>query len=365
MSDAAKTPDDHATGILPKYRNQQPLNTRVIAAVVLGGLVGWAFGIGLGYTLHDANQPPAAIHANTTVTNATAIDTAQHATVTIITGTGTDRVEGAGVSLTADGYILTSTTLAPGKDATIRVTTDDGTIRRGAYIAADPATGLAVIRVNTDTLTPVNFADLNQVNPGDKVITVGAENITLTGTVARLNEAVQTDRGENAPAGNWVPATRIDAGVTDPTRDGAPVFTSRGELLGITSITAYTGKSADNIGGFAINANVAYNVAADLIKHGKVTHARLGASITDPRQVDENASHTGALIADITTDSPAAKAGLRKGDLITGVNNTAVGSPAETVAQIKNTRPGERVSIQYTRDGKAKTAFATLSELEP
>ncbi|YCK39263.1 S1C family serine protease [Actinomadura sp. ATCC 39365] len=147
---------------------------------------------------------------------------------------------------------------------------------------------------------------------------------------------------------------QTDAAI-NPGNSGGALVNAAGALVGIN--TAIASDAAGGGVGFAIPVNTAKQVAEQLIKSGKVSHAFLGVSVTDA-----TGDVPGALIRQVTADSPAAKAGLQEGDLITKIGDTPVDSGDTVVGQVRGFKPGQQVKITYMRDGRSAEATVTLQE---
>src|SRR5690606_33402086 len=150
---------------------------------------------------------------------------------------------------------------------------------------------------------------------------------------------------------------QTDAAI-NPGNSGGALVNASGQVIGINTAIATSGGSSGNIGvGFAIPINTAKLVADQLIKYGKATHAFLGVSVADAM-----GTVSGAVITAITPGSPAEKAGLTEGDLITKINDKVVDSAEKLVGTIRTSRPGDKVTITYIRGGKTSTVTITLAE---
>jgi putative serine protease PepD len=150
---------------------------------------------------------------------------------------------------------------------------------------------------------------------------------------------------------------QTDAAI-NPGNSGGALVNGSGQVIGINSAIATSGSSSGNIGvGFAIPINTARQVAEQLINTGKATHAYLGVSVGD-----STGSTQGAVIGTVTAGSPADKAGLQQGDLITKIDGKAIGGADDVVATIRGHKPGDKVAIDYVRNGKAATVTVNLLE---
>ncbi|WP_213014011.1 S1C family serine protease, partial [Paractinoplanes toevensis] len=144
----------------------------------------------------------------------------------------------------------------------------------------------------------------------------------------------------------------------NPGNSGGALVNTNGEVIGINSAIATQGSSSGNIGlGFAIPSDKASQVANDLMAGKKVSHPALGVSVA-------NAENGGALVSTVTANSAAAKAGLQQGDVITSVDGKNIDDSDDLVAAVQGGTVGQKMTIEYTRDGAKKSATVTLAEAE-
>ncbi|MEV4289946.1 trypsin-like peptidase domain-containing protein [Nonomuraea bangladeshensis] len=286
--------------------------------------------------------------------------------------------EGSGVVLSEDGLILTNNHVVVGAGqggGQMTVKFSDGKTAKASVVGTDPATDLAVIRAEgASGLTKAALGDSDQLKVGDDVLAIGSplglDGSVTRGIVSALDRTLTVggEQRQQLPPG-WgqeqqqsqseEPTTIGGAIQTDasinPGNSGGALVNAAGELIGIN--TAIASEAAGGGVGFAIPVNTAKQVADQLISSGKVTHAFLGVSVTDA-----TGDVPGALIREITAGSPAEKAGLRQGDLITKINDKAVDGGDTVVGQVRGFKPGQAVKITYMRDGQAHDATVTLVE---
>ncbi|MEU1394079.1 MULTISPECIES: trypsin-like peptidase domain-containing protein [unclassified Nonomuraea] len=285
--------------------------------------------------------------------------------------------EGSGVVLSEDGLILTNNHVVVGASqggGQMTVKFSDGKTAKAKVVGTDPATDLAVIKAeDVSGLTKATLGDSDQLKVGDDVLAIGSP-LGLDGSVSRgivsaLNRTLKLggEQRQQLPPGfggeqqqSPVEGTTIgdviqtDAAI-NPGNSGGALVNAAGALVGIN--TAIASDAAGGGVGFAIPVNTAKQVAEQLIKSGKVSHAFLGVSVTDA-----TGDVPGALIRQVTADSPAAKAGLQEGDLITKIGDTPVDSGDTVVGQVRGFKPGQQVKITYMRDGRSAEATVTLQE---
>jgi serine protease DegQ len=273
-----------------------------------------------------------------------------------------ERIEqslGSGVIIdAAKGYVLTNNHVVEGADD-IQVTLHDGRTLKAKLIGTDPDTDVAVIQIPADHLSAMPLADSSQLHVGDFVVAVGnpfgVGQSASSGIVSGLNRTGLGGRGFQ----NFI---QTDATI-NPGNSGGALVNLRGELIGINSQIFST--SGGSIGiGFAIPVNLANDVMKQLIATGTVKHGTLGvqAQTLTPelaRMLGTTASQ-GAVVTDVGTDSPAAAAGLKAGDVVVAINDRIVQSDndlynAEGIAPI-----GSTLELKILREGKPMTLSAKL-----
>ena len=365
-----------------------------LVLVLAGGAVG-------GVTVHAldggtvVNSPVAASDASAKKGSLAAmVQSVMPSVVSIKVTTSQQEDEGSGVIIRSDGMILTNNHVveaAASGNGSIEVDFSDGSTASAKIIGRDPTGDLAVIQASGRSgLKPATLGDSSALRVGDSVVAIGSplglEGSVTQGIVSALNRSysVQDDQQQQQgqgqqPFGNnqqqqsgttiTIPnAIQTDAAI-NPGNSGGPLLNLSGQVIGINSAirgadSSGSGQSG-NIGiGFAIPINTAHQAADQLIKSGKVQHAYLGVQITDATGDTQSNSGTaqGALVSAVTSGGPAAKAGLAKGDVITKVDGTTIPDSDSLVAAIQKHKPGDRITVTYTRNGQTKTASVTLGD---
>jgi serine protease Do len=270
---------------------------------------------------------------------------------------------GSGVIISPDGYIVTNNHVVNGA-TDIRVTLHNREILPAKVIGTDKLTDLAVIKVNAHDLPSVPFGDSTKLEPGQTVLAFGNPlgfRFTVTrGIVSALNRPnPQADR--RAP-GEFI---QTDAAI-NPGNSGGPLVDARGEVVGInTFLISETGSFSGM--GFAIPTQIVKPTVDALIKNGKVEHGYMGIGISDvtPDEAKffdvKNAS--GAVVSQVEPDSPAAKAGLKVGDVITGLNGKTVNDAGELQVAVGQTQPGTQIDLTVMREGKSTQIPVTLEAM--
>jgi serine protease Do len=271
---------------------------------------------------------------------------------------------GSGVIISPDGYIVTNNHVV--KNATdIRVTLNDRRELSAKLIGTDPLTDLAVIKVNASNLASLPWGDSTTLHPGQTVLAFGNPfnfRFTVTrGIVSGLDRPNPFAENRRAP-GEFI---QTDAAI-NPGNSGGPLVDARGEVVGInTFLISETGSFAGM--GFAIPTQVAKPTVEALMKNGKVEHAYMGVGITDVTPENARFFHLndvdGAVISQVESDSPAGKAGLKVGDVITQVNGQKVSDSGHLQVLISEKQPGTKVDLGLIRDGKEITVPITLEQV--
>ena len=268
---------------------------------------------------------------------------------------------GSGLVVDPDGYILTNNHVVSGAGKiTVKLFVAGPAEYDAKLIGADPDTDLALIKIEATGLQAATFGDSSKMEVGDWVIAVGnpfgLDHTVTTGTVSAMGRRIGLATYENL--------IQTDAAI-NPGNSGGPLANIHGEVIGITNaITSPSGAFAGI--GMAIPSNTAKKVLAALRTKGKVTRGFLGVQIQqltpELAQSLGAAGMTGVLIAQVTPDSPAGKAGLKNGDIITRVAGHAVKAREEVLEAVAAMTPGDKVSIEIVRDGKAQTVEVVLGE---
>ncbi|WUD63032.1 trypsin-like peptidase domain-containing protein [Nocardia sp. NBC_00511] len=278
--------------------------------------------------------------------------------------------EGSGVVLSTDGLILTNNHVVSGagQNAKMDVAFADGSTSSATVVGADPISDIAVIKVTGKAgLTPIDLGQSANLQVGQGVVAIGSPlglaGTVTSGIVSSLNRPVSTS-GEPGSTGTVIDAIQTDAAI-NPGNSGGALVDMSGKLVGINTAIATMGTSesagaqSGSIGlGFAIPVDTARRVADELIKTGKATYAQLGVSVKD------NPNVNGAPVDSVNPDSPAAKAGIPKGSVVTKLDDQVVDSGNSLVAAVRSHRPGDKVKVTFTDDqGKnPKTVEVTLGE---
>lgn len=268
---------------------------------------------------------------------------------------------GSGFIVRADGYILTNAHVVDKANAvSVRLTTKREYPAR--IVGVDPYTDVALLKIDATGLPTVKTGDPADIEAGEWVAAIGApfgfENSVTVGVVSA--------KGRLLPEGSYVPFIQTDVAV-NPGNSGGPLFSTRGEVIGINS--AIWSQTGGYMGiSFAIPIDLAIGIAEQLRETGKVVRGRIGVQLQE-LTYDLATSMglkdaTGALIAAVERGGPADKAGIRPGDVITAVDNKTVQTTADLARMIGATRPGTKVTAQIWRGKSSITETVTVVALE-
>jgi putative serine protease PepD len=353
-------------------------------AAVLGGLVG---GGTVALTRGDSGRPVAAASVARTGDTAAGAPTStggsvEGAAATIspsvvtltITGGSADAA-GSGVIVRADGYLLTNdhVVAAAANAGTITATFADGRTAVAKIVGRDADTDLAVVKVDgVSGLTAATFADSDKLKVGQSVVAVGSplglDHTVTAGIISALHRAT---RGGDDNAAVF-DAVQTDAPI-NPGNSGGPLVDLAGHVVGVNAEIATAGGSQrfpgqggsnGNIGiGFAIPSNTAADIADQLVATGSAEHAFLGVQLSSARGAAADgavAGVAGAPVASVAGGGPAAKAGLRAGDVITKIDSRLIQDSDDLVAATRAHRPGDQVTLTIERGGRSSTVTVTL-----
>lgn len=271
---------------------------------------------------------------------------------------------GSGVIISPDGYIITNNHVVEGA-TDIHVTMSDRRVLPAKLVGSDPLTDLAVIKIDGKNLPNVPLGDSRDLRPGQTVLAFGNPfgfRFTVTrGIVSALNRPNPFSDNPRKPGGY----IQTDAAI-NPGNSGGPLVDARGEVVGINTFLVSESGSFSGMG-FAIPAQIVQPTVETLIKYGKVSHGYMGIGITDV--TPENSkffdmkSAEGAVITQVEPDSPAAKAGLKVGDVIIAVNGKNVSDAGQLQMEVSEQRPGTTLKLEVARDGKNSTLPVTLEAM--
>ena len=275
------------------------------------------------------------------------------------------RASGSGVILTDDGFIVTNNHVIENANE-INVTLNNKQTYKAELIGTDPSSDIAVLKISGTGLPYMVLGNSDEVKLGQWCLAIGYPltlDVTVTAGIvsAKARSLSINSRKSNSPIESFI---QTDAAVNQGNSGGALVDTE-GRLIGINSaIASPTGSYAGY--SYAIPVNIVKKIVGDLKKFGAVQRAYLGLSYPNENLSDEQKRELGikdgygVYVLDVANDGAAIGAGLKKGDIITGINSVRVNSAPEMIEQVANYKPGDKITVTYLRDGKEKTANITL-----
>lgn len=284
------------------------------------------------------------------------------------------RASGSGVLISEDGYIVTNNhVISNGSDGVaeeLNVTLHDKKTHKARLIGRDPSSDIAVLKIDGNKFPFLLYGNSNNIQLGQWVLAVGypltLETTVTAGIVSATGRSININRRQSeTPIESFI---QTDAAVNQGNSGGA-LINVNGELIGINSaILAPNGTYAGY--SFAIPVNIVKKIVDDIIRYGDVQRGYLGISYYTTDEMSEEqirsmgipSNTDGVYVSDVSSDGGAYAAGIRKGDVITRVNNVPVRSGLQMSAQIAGFRPGDKVPVNYVRNGREYTANVVLKK---
>src|SRR5688572_8708827 len=272
---------------------------------------------------------------------------------------------GSGAIISEDGFIVTNNHVIDGADD-ITVTLTNKKSFKAKLVASDPSSDLAVIKIDAKGLPFLLYGNSDDVKVGQWVLAVGypltLETTVTAGIISAKGRTLDINRRQsNTPVESFI---QTDAAV-NPGNSGGPLIDLTGKMIGINSaIASPTGAYAGY--SFTIPVNIVKKIVSDLIKFGTVQRAYLGIEYPKDNLSDEDKKQNGikddggVYVMNAREGGAAAAAGIKKGDVITKINNVPVVSGADLIGQITTYRPGDKITLTYQREGKEHTTSITL-----
>jgi S1-C subfamily serine protease len=261
---------------------------------------------------------------------------------------------GSGVLIDGDGDVVTNNHVVEGANE-LEVALPDGSVRKTKLVGVDPYSDLALLKIDAKGLRPIEMGDLSQVAVGDVVLAIGNP-LAVGQTVTQgIISALGRKGLDINPIENFI---QTDAAINPGNSGGALVDTS-GRLLGINSAILSRGGGSEGIG-FAIPVDLMQKVVASLKKNGRVARGYLGVSTMEPPN-----GRAGALVAAVEPRGPAARAGVKAGDVIVGFAGNKIDNPEDVAAATLELEPGTKVSLDVLRNGSHHDIEVALGTRPP
>jgi putative serine protease PepD len=266
-------------------------------------------------------------------------------------GQQTQQAQGSGFVYDSNGRIITNQHVVEGATS-ISVRFWNGKTYKAELVGSDPSTDLAVIKVDApaSVLTPLTLADSNAVAVGDNVVAIGSpfglENTVTSGIVSALHRQMTSPNNFSIDD-----SIQTDAAINHG-NSGGPLLNAEAQVIGVNAQIESDSGGNDGVG-FAIPSNTVKSIVSELISTGKAEHAYLGVSVETV-----NAS---VRITEVRTGTPAADAGLQSGDTIVSVDGKRIVSGDGLTNAISAKKPGDSVSITYSRGGQSHTVKIELA----
>jgi S1-C subfamily serine protease len=275
---------------------------------------------------------------------------------------------GSGVVVDADnGYIVTNNHVVSGAadaaDATIRAVFSDGSGSEARIVGRDPASDLAVLKVDKPGLVAASLGESDDLVVGDPVVAIGSPlglaGTVTSGIVSALDRPVRLS-GEGSDTNAVISAVQTDAPI-NPGNSGGALVNGTGAVIGINTAIASlggNGTTGGSIGlGFAIPIDTVRDISEQLISTGSAVHASLGVNA---RTVTDG-TRDGALVVNVEPGSPAAEAGVEEQDVVIAVDGEPIASSEELVVAVDVHAPGDSITLELVRDGSSREVQATLA----
>jgi serine protease Do len=266
-------------------------------------------------------------------------------------------IQGSGFLVSPDGVVLTNAHVIDGAKV-VTVKLSDHREFKAKVLGADTSSDIAVLKIDAHNLPTVRLGNSDQLAVGDYVLAIGEP----FGLEETATAGIVSATARSLPGDGYVPFIQTDAAV-NPGNSGGPLFDSNGRVVGINA-QIYSNSGGYQGVSFAIPINVALHVEDQIVKTGKVAHARLGVEVQtlDQSLADsfKLSTPSGALVAKVEPESAAAQAGVQAGDVILKLNGVPISDAGQLSARIGEAAPGDQVSIELWRGGKTVTVTAKV-----
>lgn len=270
---------------------------------------------------------------------------------------------GSGVIVNPDGYLLTNNHVISGA-SDIEVFTQNKKKYKAKLIGTDPRTDVAVLKIDAGHLPSLTLGDSSRLKVGDVVFAIGDP--FSVGETATMGIVSATGRALNGTIEQYEDFIQTDAAI-NPGNSGGALLDMHGDLIGINTAIVSGGSGGNQGIGFAIPIDMARNVMQQIVNHGKVIRGHLGVAVqgvdADMAKAFGLSQGGGALVTEVTPGSPAAKAGIERGDIILDLNGQPVNTPEDLSVHIAELAPASLVHLKVSRNGQTRDVDVTLDEL--
>jgi 2-alkenal reductase len=280
--------------------------------------------------------------------------------------TGDQTVSGSGVFISQTGYILTNNHVIDGvKDVTVILS--DGSQEKATIVGADRYSDIAVLKTDGKVPAVAILGNSDVLNPGETVIAIGSplgdfKNTVTVGVVSATGRSIDTGQGYTVDG-----LIQTDAAINQG-NSGGPLVNLAGEVIAINTLivrNSGSGTVAEGLG-FAIPVNTAQAVAEQIIQNGYISRPYMGVNFQPVTPDIATAYHLpvqwGAYVTDVSSNSPASKAGLRQGDIITGIGGITLDETHSFINTLFSYKPGDQVNVVLMRNGHSQEVQVTLGE---
>jgi 2-alkenal reductase len=280
---------------------------------------------------------------------------------------GTQTVSGSGVFISDTGYILTNNHVIDGvKDVTVILS--DGTQEKATVVGADMYSDIAVLKVDGKVPDVASLGNSDVLNPGESVIAIGSplgdfKNTVTVGVVSATGRSIDTGNGYTIDG-----LIQTDAAINQG-NSGGPLVDLAGEVIGINTLivrNSGSGTVAEGLG-FAIPVNTAAAVADQIIQTGYITRPYMGINFQPITPDIANAYNLpvqwGAYVTSVSASSPASKAGIQTGDILTSIGGIALDGTHSFINTLFTYKPGDQITVEIMRNGKSQQVQITLGEI--
>jgi len=283
--------------------------------------------------------------------------------------TGDQTVSGSGVFISDQGYVLTNNHVVEGAKS-LTIVLSDGTEQKATLIGADQYSDIAVLKTEAEAPAVASLGNSDALKPGETVIAIGSplgdfKNTVTVGVVSATGRSI--DNGNGYQIEDLI---QTDAAINQG-NSGGPLVNLAGEVIAINTLivrNSGSGVVAEGLG-FAIPINTAQAVAMQIIEHGYISRPYMGISFQavtpDIASAYNLPVQWGVYVTKVNLNSPADKAGLQRGDIITSIGGVALDATHSYINTLFNYKPGDQVTVEFVRNGQTRQAQVTLGESSP